>query len=65
MNIYGDNFPYTVLTNTIDYRSVSVDMVEQGQISAEDMMTMALNYMSQDDVHDMLKDNELDLWLEE
>jgi hypothetical protein len=34
-------------------------MVEEGRVSAEDMLTMALKYMSTDDVEDMLDTNEL------
>jgi len=40
-------------------RDKAYDMVEEGRVSAEDMMTMCLKYMSTDDVEDMLDANEL------
>jgi len=43
----------------IDYRNIALELVENGLVSAEDMLTMALKYMSQDDVEDMLDSNEL------
>ena len=43
----------------IDYRNIALEIVENGLVSAEDMLTMALKYMSQDDVEDMLDCNEL------
>ena len=43
----------------IDYRNIALELVENGLVSAEDMLTMALKYMSQDDVEDMLDCNEL------
>ena len=43
----------------IDYRNIALELVENGMVSAEDMLTMALKYMSQDDVEDMLDCNEL------
>ena len=43
----------------IDYRNIALEIVENGLVSAEDMLTMALKYMSQDDVEDMLDSNEL------
>ena len=43
----------------IDYKNIALEIVENGLVSAEDMMTMALKYMSQDDVEDMLDCNEL------
>ena len=42
-----------------DSRDKAYDMVEEGRVSAEDMMTMCLKYMSTDDVEDMLDANEL------
>lgn len=35
------------------------NMVDDGLISAESVMTMALKYMSEDDVKDMMECNEL------
>ena len=43
----------------IDYRNIALEIVENGLVSAEDMLVMALKYMSQDDVEDMLDCNEL------
>ena len=40
-------------------RDRALELVESGMVSAEDMLTMALKYMSEDDVADMLDCNEL------
>lgn len=40
-------------------RDKAIELVEEGMVSAEDMMTMCLSYMSTDDVDDMLDANEL------
>jgi len=40
-------------------RDEALELVENGMVSAEDMLTMALKYMSTDDVADMLDTNEL------
>jgi len=40
-------------------RDRALEMVEEGLVSAEAMLTMALKYMSTDDVEDMLDCNEL------
>ena len=40
-------------------RDAALAVVEEGLVSAEDMLTMALKYMSTDDVADMLDCNEL------
>ena len=42
-----------------DSRDRALELVEMGMVSAEDMLTMALKYMSTDDVEDMLDANEL------
>jgi len=42
-----------------DFRTVALNLVDEGIVSAEDMLTMALKYMSNDDVEDMLDANEL------
>ena len=42
-----------------NYRDIALELVENGMVSAEDMLTMALKYMSMDDVEDMLDSNEL------
>jgi hypothetical protein len=47
-------------------RDEALELVENGVVTAEAMLTMALNYMSMDDVEDMLDCNELsDRFLEE
>ena len=40
-------------------RDAAFALVEEGLVSAEQMMTMALSYMSEDDVEEMLDANEL------
>ena len=40
-------------------RDKALELVATGMVSAEDMLTMALKYMSEDDVADMLDANEL------
>jgi hypothetical protein len=42
-----------------NYRDIALELVENGLVSAESMLTMALKYMSNDDVEDMLDCNEL------
>jgi len=44
---------------TPDSRDKALELVEDGYISAEDLLTAALKYMSTDDVADMLDTNEL------
>jgi len=43
----------------MDYRNEALELVENGVVTAEQMLTMALKYMSNDDVADMLDCNEL------
>ena len=40
-------------------RDKALELVEDGMVSAEDMLTMCLKYMSTDEVEDMLDTNEL------
>ena len=40
-------------------RDEALELVDNGVVSAEAMLTMALKYMSTDDVADMLDSNEL------
>ena len=40
-------------------RDAALALVEEGLVSAEDMLSMALSYMSVDDVEEMLDANEL------
>jgi len=44
---------------TPDSRDKALELVEDGMVSAEDMLTMCLKYMSTDEVEDMLDTNEL------
>ena len=36
-----------------------LDLINSGLISAEDVATMALQYMSEDEVTDMMRDNDI------
>ena len=40
-------------------RDRALELIEEGIVSAEDMVTMCVKYMSVDDVEDMLACNEL------
>lgn len=40
-------------------RDTALELIDNGIVSAEDMLVMALKYMSTDDVADMLDCNEL------
>ena len=40
-------------------RDTALELIDDGFVTAEDMLTMALKYMSTDDVEDMLDCNEL------
>ena len=42
-----------------NYRDIALELVDNGIVSAEAMLTMALKYMSNDDVEAMLDTNEL------
>jgi hypothetical protein len=42
-----------------DPRDFALEMVEQGLVSADQLLLCALKYMSHDDVRDMLDCNEL------
>ncbi len=44
---------------TPDSRDKALELVEDGFVSAEDLLTMCLKYMSTDEVADMLDTNEL------
>ena len=46
-------------------RDKALELVEDGMVSAEDMLTMCLKYKSTDDVADMLDTNELSERFEE
>lgn len=42
-----------------DFRDQAIELVDEGLVDARAMLLMALKYMSQDDVADMLDANEL------
>jgi hypothetical protein len=42
-----------------DARDKALELVEEGMVSAENMLTMCLKFMSTDEVEDMLDTNEL------
>lgn len=42
-----------------DPRSYALDLVDQGLVTAENMLSYVLSYMSHDEVRDMLDANEL------
>ena len=44
----------------IDYRDYALGLVDEGPLNARDLAIMAIKYMSQDDVRDMIEANELD-----
>jgi hypothetical protein len=37
-----------------NYRDIALELVENGMVSAEELLTMALKYMSNDDVEDII-----------
>ena len=45
--------------NITKIRDKALELVDEGIVSTEQMMLMALSYMSTDDVEDMLDANEL------
>jgi len=47
-------------TRWIDYRQYALDLVDEGPINARELAMMAIKYMSQEDVRDMIEYNELD-----
>ena len=49
----------SIYRHTPNSRDEALELVEEGVVSAADMLTMALKYMSTDDVADMLDCNEL------
>ena len=49
----------SIYRHTPNARDEALELVEEGVVSAADMLTMALKYMSTDDVADMLDCNEL------
>lgn len=49
----------TYFKHTPNSRDKALELVDEGLVSAEAMLAMALQYMSTDDVEDMLDSNEL------
>lgn len=47
------------------YTTKLLEMMDEGMISAEAVAEMALAYMSEDDVKDMVRSNDLMPWLED
>jgi len=47
-----------------EYTTKLLEMMDEGMISAEAVAEMALAYMSEDDVKDMVRGNDLMPWLE-
>ena len=47
-----------------EYTTKLLEMMDEGLISAEAVAEMALAYMSEDDVKDMVRSNDLMPWLE-
>ena len=50
---------------TRKYTTKLLEMMDEGMISAEAVAEMALAYMSEDDVKDMVRSNDLMPWLED
>ena len=48
-----------------EYTTKLLEMMDEGMISAEAVAEMALAYMSEDDVKDMVRSNDLMPWLED
>ena len=42
-----------------DSRNTALELVDNGMVTAQEMLTMCLKYMSTDEVSDMLDTNEL------
>jgi hypothetical protein len=49
----------TYFKHTPNSRDKALELVDEGLVSAESMLAMALQYMSTDEVEDMLDSNEL------
>ena len=45
----------------MDYRDEALMLIEADQFTSHEMLVMALKYMRQDDVKDMLESNEVEL----
>ena len=49
---------------TRHYTNMLLDAVEQGLVTPQSVMEMALSYMSESEVEDMMRDNDLLYFLE-
>ena len=49
------------MNDIIDYKDEAIMLTEADRITSHEMLVMALKYMSQDDVKDMLESNEVEL----
>ena len=47
------------MTYDTDSRNTALELVDDGMVTAKEMLTMCLKYMSTDEVSDMLDTNEL------
>lgn len=47
------------MTYDTDSRNTALELVDNGMVTAQEMLTMCLKYMSTDEVSDMLDTNEL------
>ncbi|NBT80056.1 MAG: hypothetical protein EBT04_16750 [Betaproteobacteria bacterium] len=49
------------LENTMPRKNTNylLELIDSGLLSAEDVVTMALQYMSEDEVTDMMRDNDI------
>ena len=45
----------------MDYRDEALMLIEADHYTSHEMLLMALKYMSQDDIKDMLESNEVEL----
>jgi predicted solute-binding protein len=50
---------------TRKYTNKLIESIEEGWIAPQEVVQMALNYMSEHDVEDMLRCNDIDLFPEE
>jgi len=47
------------MTYDTDSRNTALELVDNGMVTAQEMLTMCLKYMNTDEVSDMLDTNEL------
>tara|TARA_R110000824_G_scaffold133163_2_gene295836 strand:- start:519 stop:701 length:183 start_codon:yes stop_codon:yes gene_type:complete len=49
------------MNDIIDYKDEAIMLTEADRYTSHEMLVMALKYMSQDDVKDMLESNDVEL----